>query len=172
MESQDLETKVSEDIQPKFANLEIYIIFVVFIYMMITLFMEVVSRHLFSVSYAWVEPIGRLGFICLTFAGISLAAGKSMHLRVSLITSLFPEKVGKYFMLFGDTVALLFGLYMAYYIFDNMMFLMEKGSVYTSVRWLKQWVMYLPGVLGLLGFSLRLIETSIYPTLKELFNKK
>src|SRR5699024_4902928 len=72
----------------------------------------------------------------------------------------------------GDTVALLFGLYMAYYIFDNMMFLMEKGSVYTSVRWLKQWVMYLPGVLGLLGFSLRLIETSIYPILKDLFNKK
>src|SRR5699024_1779538 len=134
--------------------------------MMITLFMEVVSRHLFSVSYAWVEPIGRLGFICLTFAGINLAAGKSMHLRVSLITSLFTEKVGKYFMLFGDTVAVLFGLYMAYYIFDNMMFLMEKVSVYTSVRWLKKWVMYLPGVIELLGLSLILIENTIYTNVK------
>lgn len=161
----------SDPKQPRFANIEIYVIVVIFLFMMVTLFIQVVSRYFFSVSYAWIEPMARLGFIWITFAGVSLAAGKSMHLRVSLINSVFPKKIGPFFLFFGDLVAVLFGFYMAYHVYNNMTFLLEKGTVYTAVRWLPQWIMYLPGVLGLVGFSLRLIETSIYPSLKQFFSK-
>lgn len=171
MESTELDLDNENIKMPKFANIEIYIIVVVFMYMMITLFVEVISRHFFSTSYSWIEPMARLGFIWITFAGVSLAAGRSMHLRVSLISSIFPQKIGPFFLFFGDLVAMIFGFYMAYHVYDNMMFLFNNGTVYPSVRWLPKWLMYLPGVLGLLGFSLRIIETSIYPTIKNLFKK-
>lgn len=158
--------------KPTLANIEIYVIVVLFLFMMISLFIQVVARYFFSISFAWVEQVARLLFIWITFAGVSLAAGKSMHLRVSIIQTIFPKRIGPACLFFGDFVAVLFGFYMAYYVFENMYFLMEKGTVFTTVRWLPVWVMYLPGVFGLIGFSLRIIETSIYPTIKNFIKKE
>lgn len=155
-----------------FANIEIYTIVILFLFMMISLFTQVVARYLFSYSFAWVEQVARLMFIWITFAGISLAAGKSMHLRVGIIATIFPKKIGPFFLFLGDLVAAIFGFYISYYIFDNMIFLMEKGQVFTSVRWLPVWLMYLPAFLGMIGFSLRIIQTSIYPVLSQLLSRK
>ncbi|MGM8365988.1 TRAP transporter small permease [Virgibacillus sp. W0181] len=172
MEIQEVDQNQLKPKQPRFANIEIYVIVVIFMFMMIALFVQVASRFVFSDSYAWIEPMARLGFIWITFAGVSLAAGKSMHLRVSLINSIAPKKIGPFFLFVGDLIAVIFGFYMAYHVYNNMIFLMGNNTVYTAVRWLPKWIMYLPGVIGLIGFSLRLIETSIYPSLKVFFRKK
>lgn len=50
---------------------------------------------------------------------------------------------------------------MAYKIFGVMMVVVNRGQLFATVPWIPVWVMYLAGVLGMIGLSLRVIQSRL-----------
>ena len=143
-------------------EIEAYVIIALFSLMVLILGSQVITRYLFSFTFSWAEQLTRIMFVWITFAGISLAAAKSMHLRVSAITMVVPKRWASKVLLFGDSIAVIFGFVMSYRI------LLVMLDINFPILWgMPTWVMYIPGVLGMLGFSIRLIQTSIWPTISK-----
>ena len=63
--------------------------------------------------------------------------------------------------LLGDIIAICYGFYMAYEIFQVMMLVKNQGQVLSALPLIPKWTMYLAGVLGMAGMSLRIIQRRV-----------
>ena len=79
----------------RFLAVEEYIIIILFSSMIIILASQVFTRYILSFTLPWAEQLTRVMFVWITFAGISLAVSKRMHLRVTAITMIIPEMACK-----------------------------------------------------------------------------
>lgn len=77
------------------------------------------------------------------------------------ITLLIGEKRGKYVFWFGDLVSIAFGLFIAYKMSMVTRNTIANHQVFTSMTWMPVWVMYISGVMGMLGFSIRTAQRMI-----------
>ncbi len=140
-------------------NIEINVIIVLFTLMLAITAFTVASRYLFSFTFSWAEQLTRIMFVWITFAGISWAGKLGVHMRVSAVASILGARLGRRLILFGDAVTVFFGFYMAYKIFMILHVVYTKGQIFATVPWIPVWVMYLAGVLGMTGLSLRVIQS-------------
>lgn len=152
--------------QPFHEKIEEYVLIVFFGTMVAVTGFTVFSRYLFAFTFSWAEQVARICFVWITFAGISLAAARGMHLRVSALTLLFSKKNANKLLIFGDIVAMIFGFYISYNMIGLIKVVAENNQIFPSITWLPVWFMYLPGLLGMLGFSIRLLQKSIIPYFK------
>ena len=130
--------------------------------MTILMFTTVITRIFFKFTFSWAEQITKVLFVWATFAGISYAAYLGVHMRVSAITLLLrDEKKKDRILLLGDAVAALFGLVICYYMLSVTWNAFQLQQTFTSVPWLNVGFMYIGGVLGMLGFSVRCIQSII-----------
>ena len=100
-------------------------------------------------------------FVWITFAGISLAGLRGAHMRVSAITLVIGEKRGRYVFWFGDLVSIAFGLFIAYKMSLVTRNTIANHQVFTSMTWMPVWMMYISGVLGMLGFAIRTTQRMV-----------
>lgn len=145
---------------PIYDKIEIFIIILLFTFMVAISGFTVFSRYLFSFTFSWAEQITRIMFVWITFAGISWAGLLGHHMRVNLLSK-FLGKGGRYLMWAGDCITVLFGVYMAYKIFGVMSTIYKREQVFSAMPWMPVWIMYLAGVLGMLGLSIRTIQRNI-----------
>lgn len=155
----------------RFLAVEEYVIIILFSAMILILASQVFTRYVLSFTLPWAEQLTRVMFVWITFAGISLAVSKRMHLRVSAITLILPEKWHARIFLVGDVIAAAFGFFMAYRIYLSMMEIMARGQTFPVIWGMPTWVMYFPGALGMLGFGLRMVFINIVPALRNWNNK-
>ena len=146
---------------PWYDNIEKVIIIVLFSIMTVILFVNVVTRFGFSYTATWTEQAARILFVWMTFAGVSLAGMRGAHLHVTVVNMLLGEKRGKTVFWIGDIIVVLFSLFLAYKITMVMLKVMSTGQVFPSITWLPSWTLYLSGVLGMIGFSLRIIQRRV-----------
>lgn len=57
--------------------------------MVAVVFLQIISRYVFSMSLSWSEEVARLLFICLVFMGAAVLARHQKHLTVTIIVDLF-----------------------------------------------------------------------------------
>lgn len=146
---------------PFYDRIEIGMIIFLFTSMIIITFFTVCSRYLFSFTFSWAEQVTRIMFVWMTFAGVSLAGKLGVHMRVSALASLLGEKLGSFIMLAGDCIAIFYGFFMSYKIFGIMQVVIHRGQIFATVPWIPVWFMYLAGVLGTAGLSLRIIQARV-----------
>ena len=60
--------------------------------------------------------------------------------------------------LVGDVIAVGYGIYMSYEIFRLMNLIRNQGQVLSALPFVPKWIMYLAGVLGMAGMSIRIIQ--------------
>lgn len=147
--------------RPWYDEIERTIIIVLFIVMTMILFVNVVTRYIFSFTFSWAEQAARILFVWMTFAGVSLAGMSSAHLQVTVVNMVLGEKRGKYVFWFGDMVVVIFSLFLSYKIGTVMMRVKATNQVFPSIPWLPAWPLYLSGVLGMLGFAVRIIQRRV-----------
>jgi TRAP-type C4-dicarboxylate transport system permease small subunit len=58
--------------------------------MLICVFSNIVSRYLFSVSFAWIEEVARFLMIWIVFLGAGLALRHGLHVAVMLLPDAVP----------------------------------------------------------------------------------
>lgn len=149
-------------------NIEKYLIVALFSILLGMMIFGILSRYGFGISVAWTEQMTRLIFVWLSFAGISYAAVLRQHLKVEALAVFAKEKAGKIILLVGDTIATVFVLYLAYRVSTLTINVYHKGQAFSAMPWMPVWVMYLGGLLGLLGMGIRTLQFSVIPSIRSL----
>ena len=141
------------------------ILAVVSAFMLATLAVLVFCRYFLSFSFSWAEQGARIGFVWITLIGFSLAAKKGMHLKIDILPQFFP-KSAKAVNLFSEIVTILFGFGMGYLILKTVLMQIEFEQYFASIPWLPTWTMYIAGVIGFFGLSLRTMQ-NVYCSFKD-----
>ena len=141
-------------------QIERFIVIVLFILMTVITAMTVFTRFFFNFTLSWAEQMARVMLVWISFAGISWAGSINVHMRVtavSLLTKKHPW-IFEAFLVFGDVVTALYSFYLTYRIFLFMNMVRIQGQVMSAILWMPKLIMYLAGVLGMLGLGLRIIQ--------------
>ena len=148
---------------PFYNQIEKYMIVSMFLVMTVIIALNVVTRFVFNFTLSWGEQLARLLLVWTSFAGISWAGMINVHMRVTAL-SLAIKKNSKIFEIIyflGDIVAVIYGFYLSWQIFGVMMLVKNQGQVLSALPLVPKWIMYLAGVLGMAGMSIRIIQRRV-----------
>lgn len=96
-------------------NIELYLIYVFYIYLLFIVISEVVRRYGLGMSSLWSGETARYSFLYITYLGISLAAYRRTHIRIDAIYSYVSQRTESYLYLLSNIAMLIFGVYAIWY---------------------------------------------------------
>jgi C4-dicarboxylate transporter DctQ subunit len=148
-----------------FDNIESYICRTLLSIFVILLFVQILTRELFSYSIPWGEEVATYMFVWFVFFGASYAARMAAHNRVTFQFKAFPKKVADYIEAFADLIWVIFNVYFVYLSYDfvfNKMNLFWKSQT-TGIP-MKYIYMILPLAFSLM--TIRIIQVNYYKLVK------
>ncbi len=137
------------------------------IVMTILTFANVVARYVFSASFSFSEEITTYLFVLLSLLGTAIAAKRSAHLGLSIVTDAVNDKTRKVLHMIGFTVASLFCLAIFYYGILMVMNQRMLGQVTAGMQW-PEWIFGSFVPIGAFFASVRFIQALV----NEIRNKK
>lgn len=148
---------------PFYNQIEKYMIVSMFLVMTVIIALNVVTRFVFNFTLSWGEQLARLLLVWTSFAGISWAGMINVHMRVTALSLAFKKnsKIFEIIYFLGDIVAVIYGFYLSWQIFGVMMLVKNQGQVLSALPLVPKWIMYLAGVLGMAGMSIRIIQRRV-----------
>jgi len=153
------ETALKEKISLKsiWDNLEEIILIPSLTISVVIIFIQVCMRYIFNNSLSWSEELARYMFIWQVWLGISLAAKKKSHLRITLIFGLVKGNAAKVLNLIVDVIFFVFGLLITKYGMDVVMQIAHFQQKSAALQLPMQYV-YAAIPVGALLMSIRLLE--------------
>lgn len=94
------------------------IMFSLFVVMVITTFLQILFRYVFSAPLVWSEELSRYCLIWLTFIGAAVGIRAKIHVAVEALTRLFPETLKLLVIRFNYALIVLFAASLAKYGFE------------------------------------------------------
>ena len=148
---------------PFYNQIEKYMIVSMFLVMTVIIALNVVTRFVFNFTLSWGEQLARLLLVWTSFAGISWAGMINAHMHVTASSLMFKKnpKIFETIYFLGDIVAVIYGFYLSWQIFGVMMLVKNQGQVLSALPLVPKWIMYLAGVLGMAGMSIRIIQRRV-----------
>ena len=148
---------------PFYNQIEKYMIVSMFLVMTVIIALNVVTRFVFNFTLSWGEQLARLLLVWTSFAGISWAGMINAHMRVTALSLAFKKnpKIFEIIYLLGDIVAVIYGFSLSWQIFGVMILVKNQGQVLSALPLVPKWIMYLAGVLGMAGMSIRIIQRRV-----------
>ena len=148
---------------PFYNQIEKYMIVSMFLVMTVIIALNVVTRFVFNFTLSWGEQLARLLLVWTSFAGISWAGMINAHMRVTALSLAFKKnpKIFEIIYLLGDIVAVIYGFYLSWQIFGVRILVKNQGQVLSALPLVPKWIMYLAGVLGMAGMSIRIIQRRV-----------
>lgn len=148
---------------PFYNQIEKYMIVSMFLVMTVIIALNVVTRFVFNFTLSWGEQLARLLLVWTSFAGISWAGMINAHMRVTALSLAFKKnpEIFEIIYLLGDIVAVIYGFYLSWQIFGVMILVKNQGQVLSALPLVPKWIMYLAGVLGMAGMSIRIIQRRV-----------
>ena len=149
--------------EPFYNQIEKYLIVAMLLVMTVIISFNIITRFVFDYTLSWGEQLTRFLLVWSSFAGISWCGRIDVHMRVTAIALALKKnpKMFQMIYLLGDIFAICYGFYMAYEIFQVMMLVKNQGQVLSALPLIPKWTMYLAGVLGMAGMSLRIIQRRV-----------
>ena len=135
---------------------EEYLLFASLIIMVLVVFMQVISRNMFSHSFSWVEELARYIFIWQVWIGASIATRKSKHIRVEFIFNACKGKLAPYALVVSDIIWFLFCLFLAFNSTQFVLSAYATGNVSAAMRIPVYWV-YMSIPIGVTIMAIRLL---------------
>lgn len=102
--------------------------------MAVMLIGNVLSRQIFGPSWLFASEINKYAVVLTTFMGITYAARKGRHIRMSALFDVVPHKVKKAMIIIVSLVTALSLFYLAKISLDYLYFLYEQGKVTVSLK--------------------------------------
>lgn len=93
------------------------------------------------------------------------------HLKVEAIDNFLPRKITYWIDLFGDFVSFVYAIVVSYMMWVYIQNIIQFPQYFSSMPWLSAAVMYIPGLIGMIGFCIRIVQASLIPNLKLLRGK-
>ena len=119
---------------------------------------EVVGRRLFSVSMVGSDEIAAFAVIWSVFFTASLAVKKNIHVRIDIIFTVLPARVGHYLDAAGTVLSLLFTAYLTWSGFALVRESWILGEVTMTMLHLPLWVPHLIMPIGGFLLTVRLAQ--------------
>lgn len=94
------------------------------------LFVQVVARYLFDLSFAWTEELLRYSFLVMVYFAAALGAKHGTHFRVNILLHYLPKKANKIVDFFTDLTFLSFNLLVIY--FSVLLFIDTESTIQIS----------------------------------------
>ncbi len=146
------------DLRTFLDNVELYISAVLFIALTVLLFVNVVCRYAFSISFAWIEEVATIAFVWMIWFAMSAAVTKRKHLRIDFVLELVPFKVKKAMLIISNVIFAVFDLYLLYVVFT---IIQRLGNSQTTLLRLPQQMVYSIIPLGLGLSVIRIMQDTI-----------
>lgn len=139
-------------------NAERWALLVFYVMLVMTMFIEVVRRDIFSYSSIWGEEIVRYSFIYLAWIGASAAVRERAHIRIDVLMHYLPPRAKALLYIFGDVVMFAVALVSLYWSFSSVMTSFVYGSVSHGLRVSMVW--FLAAVpIGFTMMTIRLVQS-------------
>lgn len=116
---------------------------------------QVFMRYVVQHSLAWPEELARYLFIYSVYIGSSYAALGRRHLEVTIIRTVFNEKVGKFFTIVAYLITSIFCCMMIFWGIKMVSFVIMTNQITPAL----QIPMYIPFICIPLGFGLMFLRT-------------
>ncbi len=148
-----------------FDNIESYICRTLLATFCVLLFVQIVSREIFSHSVAWIEEVSVYMFVWFVLFGASYAARMSAHNRVTVQLKLLPRKVATAVEVCADFVWLTFNIYFVYlsadFVFNKMNLFWKSQTTGIPMKYI-----YIILPLSFTLMSIRIIQVNYYKLIK------
>ena len=137
-----------------YENFEKIVCAVLMSVLVVCLGLQVLMRYVFQASLTWTEELSRFCFIWVIYMGVSLAAQKEQHVRVTAQFLLLPKALRPYLWVFADFVWLCFNVIFAYQGLGLVKHALKFKEITPSLGWSAAYLyMIIP-----LGFSLMTVR--------------
>nr|WP_312884230.1 TRAP transporter small permease [Clostridium psychrophilum] len=142
-------------------KIEIAICVVLISLMTILVFVQVIMRYVMGNSLVWSEELARYLFIWLIYIGISYGAKIMKHIKIDASLKLFPLKIRPVTVIVGDTLFLVFSLFITFSAFLVVQKEITLGQTSPAMQ-LPMWIIYAAPMIGFALTSIRQVQTIIY----------
>ncbi len=135
-------------------NAERWLLLVLYSFIVLAIFIEVLRRFVFLYSSVWGEETARYAFIYLVWIGASAAVRERAHIRIDVITHYLPQRGVGFIYLFGDLVTAVLAVLAIYWSMDPVLVSLKFGNVTDGLRIVRVWFL----IAVPLGFSLMMLR--------------
>jgi len=120
-------------------NIESYICRALLATFVCLLFLQILSREIFSYSFSWIEELSVYMFVWFVFFGASYAARMSAHNRVTFQFKMFSPRMVKYVEAVADLFWLFFNIYFIWlatdFVFNRMNKFWKSQTLGIEMKW-------------------------------------
>ena len=135
-------------------NGERWLLLVLYSFIVLAIFIEVLRRFVFLYSSVWGEETARYAFIYLVWIGASVAVRERAHIRIDVITHYLPPRGAAFIYLFGDLVTAVLACLAIYWSMDPVLVSLKFGNVTDGLRIVRAWFL----IAVPLGFSMMMLR--------------
>ncbi|MGD2272212.1 MAG: TRAP transporter small permease [Desulfobacterales bacterium] len=135
---------------------------------------NVISRKAFNHSWSFAEELSQFILVIITFMGISYAARKSRHIRMTAFYEMVNDKIKKLLMILISIVTMVILFYLSYYALLFVLKVQDYGRVTPALRlpfyWMIMWApigLFLGGIQYLLTLIKNLSHKDVWLSFDE-----
>lgn len=139
-------------------HVEEYLIVLLLALMSIIIFVQVIARYVLKSSLPWSEELARYLFVWLAYAAISYGVKLNAHIRVDVVVTLLPEKLGKLIRVLADLLFLALAIVLLFYGWKVTSFILHSSQD-TPALGIPMGVVYLAVPTGFALTAIRLIQS-------------
>ena len=111
-----------------------YAMIVMFIWMVVSLGIQVVARYVFKASFVWSLESARYVMIWMIFIGATEVIFNSDHIKVTIVEDILKGAGKRIVLLVQDVVCLIFSLLLAYYSFPQVVLASKAVSANMDIN--------------------------------------
>ena len=137
-------------------NAERWALLFFYIFLVATMFIEVIRREVFSYSSIWGEEIVRYSFIYLAWIGAASAVRERAHIRIDVLMHYVSSRTKALLYIFGDLAMFAVAVIALYWSFETVLVSWEFGSVSHGLRVSMVWFLSAVPI----GFALMIFRLS------------
>lgn len=123
---------------------------------------EIVGRRFFEVSMVGSDEIAAFAVIWSVFFTASLAVKKNLHVRIDVIFTLLPRRLGRYVDAVGTLLSLVFTTYLTWSGYALVRESLMLGEVTMTMLQLPLWIPHLIMPIGGFLLTVRLLQRLVW----------
>lgn len=148
-----------------FDNIESYLCQFLLSFFILLLFIQIISREVFSVNISWGEELARFSFVWFVFFGASVAARLAAHNRVTFQFRWFSKRTQTYIEAFADAIWIVFNIVIIYKSIFLIKSMLQYPYISPTLGWSMAYV-YLVFPLSFTLMTIRIIQVNYLKLVK------
>lgn len=148
-----------------FDNFENYICQFLLSFFILLLFIQIISREVFSINISWGEELARFSFVWFVFFGASYAARLSAHNRVTFQFRRLSKKTQNYIEAFADAIWIVFNIVVIYKSIFLIRSMLQYPYISPTLGWSMAYI-YMIFPLSFTAMTIRIIQVNYLKIVK------